>query len=89
MCLNEDVTFFCQFTKKASELELACNCMKALKTTEVPPNSTSPPGCSVIIEFGNHVHEHYIVNTTCSPSNCLVSKKFETLEILYSEARPQ
>lgn len=89
MCLNEDVTFFCQFTKKALELELVYNCMKALKTTEVLRNSTNPPGCSLIIEFGNQVHGHYTVNTARSPSNCFVSKKFETLEILYSEVRPQ
>lgn len=69
--------FSVNIEKKASHLELAYNCLKVLERVEAPPSSTNPPGCSLVIEFGNHVHGHYTVNSTHSPAaNCLVGKKF-------------
>lgn len=76
--------------KKASDLELTYNCLKALKTVEAPSNSTRLPGCSLVLEFGNQIHWHHTVNITrCPASKCLVAKNFETLEVLCSEARLQ
>ena len=52
--------------------------------------STNLPGRSLVIEFGNQVHRYYIVNTIyILASNGLVGKNFETLEVSYSESRPQ
>ena len=80
---------FVNTEKKASNLTLSYNCLKALKTVEAPPNSTGLLGSSLEIEFGNHIYGHYIINTAYSlASKSIVGKNFETLEVPYSEGRP-
>lgn len=75
--------------KRASNIKLAYTCLKVLKTVEASCNSTNLPGRSFVIEFGNRTR-YYIVNTIYILAfNALVGKNFETLEVPYSESRPQ
>ena len=75
--------------KRASNIKLVYTCLKVLKTVEASCNSTNLPGRSFVIEFGNHTR-YYIVNTIYILAfNAFVGKNFETLEVSYSESRPQ
>ena len=75
--------------KRPSNIKLAYTCLKVLKTVEASCNSTNLPGRSFVIEFGNRTR-YYIVNTIYILAfNALVGKNFETLEVPYSESRPQ